>query len=279
MLGFDKLPDNTNKIYLALSVIAFYFLVTAYKIEQDKLDASHIEYSKVSNEQNSGAIEASDKLIRLVRTSEYISKKYNVTNPVSWTDSTASLEIRSDTSKNYSVAVDIILPIYLDYTSSYLKNKIHRIILKGEDKKLNLSKSYFKEKAIFYGVLTLMALFIFLSSINSLRKKEDELESLESFKRFMEKYSLREKGKLKETCQSCGRIFDSIVTVSKNSDGTFNYSFCSECFYYGNFVMNYDDVTLLLMSNDVIPAEKKQLYLDQINKLDRWKKNRYAEPK
>lgn len=275
MFGFDKLPDNTNKIYLVLSVVAFYFVALAFKSEQDKLDASYIEYERITDEETTSNIEVSDKLIRLARTSEYISKKYKIENPVTFTDTTASLNITKDTSKDYLASIDIILPIYLDFTTSYVKDKIHKVVYKGAGKKYELARSTYNKKTLNYGILCLMILIVFITSIWSLRKRENEFEYQEEFKRFMEKYNLREKGTLKETCQSCGRIFDSIVTVSKNTDNTYNYAFCSDCYSNGNFVLSFEDVKQKIQINESISDDQKRIYVEKLNSLDRWKENRY----
>ena len=272
MFGFDKIPDNTNKIYILLSILAFYFIGKSLIDDIQKLDAQFNILSEKVNDNKDSMLESSSNLMKLKKTSEYLSLKYRIDNPITSTDSTAFLYLKNDTNKNYLFVVEKILPLYLDYRSSETKDKVQKLTFKSAAESQQRNINILSGKITFYGIMTIMILYIFLSSIASIRKKEQELEHLE-------KYNIREKGKLTEYCQSCGRNFDSMVNVSKNLDETYNYSFCSECFSKGMFIKNYDDVVELVISNETIAENEKQIHIDGLKKLDRWNNNRYPKEK
>ena len=52
------------------------------------------------------------------------------------------------------------------------------------------------------------------------------------------KRQLSDKPKAHKFCQSCGKKFSSIRLNSKNSDGTTNLAFCTDCYKDGQFVEN-----------------------------------------
>jgi len=275
MFGLDKLPDNTSKIYLILSVVAFYFIMNYYQYEKQKIDNDFIELTKSGDEHEKSVVSASDKLIKIAKTSEIISKRYKVKNPILLTDSSATLNVSDDTSKNYLAALDLILPIFLEYNSSMINRKVQDIKFNWARDKHTINVEYFKTISTMVVIVTGGCIFIFIASIFSLRKKEKQTELYEHYKRNLEKYSLREKGELKDCCQSCGRLFDSFVSVSKNTDGTYNYAFCSDCFKDGTFIFSLEDVKQMIINNAAIEEDQKGVYVEKLCKLDRWKENRY----
>jgi len=275
MFGFEKLPDNTNKIYLVLSVVAVYLVITSIQSEKQKLDNDFIELTKEGDKQQKSLVDASNNLIKLSKYSEFISNRYKINNPVSFSDSTATINLSKDTSKNYIAAVDLILPIYFEYNSALINKSVDKIRFSWAKDRHSINIKYFHEITTSLYIMGGMFVFVFLSSLYSLRKQERKIELYEEHKRFLEKYNLREKGHLKDCCQSCGRLFDSIVSVSKNYDSTYNYAFCSECFNQGKFVRNFEDVSNIILNNATISDDEKGVYIERLKHLDRWNTDKY----
>ncbi|WP_433863112.1 zinc ribbon domain-containing protein [Sphingobacterium thalpophilum] len=279
MFGFEKLPDNTNKIYLVLSIVAVYFIINSIQSEKKKLDNAFIELTKEGDEQQKSLIAASNSLIKLSKYSEYISNRYKINNPVSISDSIATINLDNDTSKNYIAAVELILPVYFECNAALINKSVYKIRFNWAKEKHSHDIEYFNKITTSLYIIGCMFVFLFLASLYSLRKQEQKIELNEEHKRFIDKYNLREKGPLKDNCQSCGRTFDSIITVSKNIDGTYNYSFCSECYYDGQFVKSFEDVSSLITTNSTFSDEEKVLYIERLQQLDRWNANKYPKLK
>lgn len=143
-----------------------------------------------------------------------------------------------------------------------------------EEKVFMTKKAYFKNVLQNIILLIFFGAILFISGINLWTKKEQYEKDI------LIRQNL-EKPTYSKNCQSCGKVFDSLITAGSEENGNKNYNFCRAC--YKNGVFTNPDMTFLEIQQ-ITKAELETLrikpkainrIIKEIAKLDRWKINKY----
>lgn len=103
--------------------------------------------------------------------------------------------------------------------------------------------------------------------------------SRETFEHQLLRRSNIDKPTFSYRCQSCAKIFDSMVTPGTDSNDQKNYNFCSSCYQHGIFQdENLEELKQRMLTE--LTSKKssnsvRERALRLIPRMDRWKKNQY----
>lgn len=268
MFGIDKIPESTGKISLAISILGFYLLYINYEKRSQQTEHFLIEYTQLGDSIMNITESVSYEKNRLFDRSKYLSSRYNVDSLIIAKDTSYVLNLEQKPSKDYLAAIQEILPDYNNYMARVhtYQSLVKRFQLLSATNRI---RSEFSDKRTWVEFSMIgVNLLLFLISLSMLRKIEKRQETRDL-------YLEKEKGEIRNYCESCGRKFDTYINYGRNSDGSVNFAFCRECLISGEFVLSYEQVKGLVLSDESINDDQKDTYITYLNSLDRWRKNRY----
>lgn len=272
-MNFPNLPDSINKIILALSVVVIYFSINGIIGNYISLDTHYKDYLNAIDSNERAEVELEFVKGRMLEQSLNVSNKYNVDNYIVDHDSLIRFTQKYNSGKNVDIARDILVPIWNSYMAKSNEVKLHGITVERRLKEYERKGEEVENNLVGLTIAIIAAVLAFIVSASQLDEERRQKAKGDS-------YLVREKGKISEWCQSCGRRFNSIIVAGTNSDQSVNYSFCNDCFTDGNFTEDneiaYNKAISLVKAAD-IPMSKinRKVLLKRINNLDRWKKDNY----
>lgn len=155
-------------------------------------------------------------------------------------------------------------------------NELNKINIEGDSasqKASNLAARQARNFPLFVAAVVLGLIFFFLGT--EMLKQRENLD-----KDILLRQNLHLPA-FSKCCQSCGRVFNSIVVHATERNQSKNFHFCNSCYHSGSFVTKEIDLSeMLLRTQESLrksgATEKKiEKVLSKIRGLDRWNPNRY----
>jgi hypothetical protein len=273
-MNLSNLPDSFYKllVYIGIGLIVYVFI--NQQNESNQYDKELLVYNSKIRKINSERLFLKQELEDIFNEAEIHSKKNNEINPLKISDSgyVFNRTLRGEKVKvNLSDTISNLLKRY--------ENKQKEFRLKDSD--LDIQRYLLDEKAIIfsnnqdflYMIAFVGAILLFIG-----------LAFWIEFDIFKDKIIARQNLNLptySKNCQSCGIKFNSTTKFGTQNTSELNYNYCYDCYVDGKFT----DETLTLdemlkkinseMKSSKISIIERLFVLSKIEKLDRWKKNKY----
>ncbi|GAA6766482.1 hypothetical protein AAFH68_24240 [Flavobacterium sp. CGRL1] len=227
-MTLPTIPDNYYKLFLysGLVIIAYCFVNSfesqkSYNIKVDSSN-SYIDTLKIKR-----IYQEKEKKI-LIEISDDLSRRYNITNPIKATDSTASFNYIIKGTKEEIIVSDSIKKLWNKYINGNFEIDLLDTKIDMIKKNLSNDKDFFENQQYFYFGLAIFGALLGFVGIHG-------MEKLQKFQETLIQLDISSKDIKYKFCQSCGKNFNSLRLNGKNKDGEVNYAFCSDCFNKGKF--------------------------------------------
>lgn len=266
-----NIPDKLYKLLTLIGLIligySFYnteFIEQKYFSEIDKhreiKDSLLLSEMIIKNEKET-----------LIKISNSLSKKYDVKNPITYSDSTVSFNRILSGPKNDLAVSDSLNNLWNDYLTNSFKldliSKKLEFSKKYLDEEENLKKAYFDN----YNEIRNFGFFIFLLGI---LLWSADIPALQKDRKL-----IKQGDKIYSFCQSCGKKFSSVLKYGTNKDKSKNYAFCNCCYKKGKFTNpNLTKEEFIETSMESIKKRNwlyKRILKNRLNDLERWSENIY----
>jgi hypothetical protein len=266
-----QLPDNLYRILLAIGL----FLIGYSFYQYQNINVTHRDVQK-SNSNIDGIIDS----VRFENKLQVILSNRSITNlldrhkfesPVSVDDSTF-LE-QTYTPVNDKNVKDSLLICYIEYLQ---KSKKYAMLLshyKREKKAaINEEEEYKNIRLAYY----LMALFGSLSFILGYYGIYHE----QAVKDKILVYQHKNLQTVATRCQSCGKVFSSMVKLGLEQNGSESKSFCNSCYQNGQFTepnITFTEIEQRALTTVERTKKEKRLLSKLLKNLERWRLDTYSD--
>lgn len=270
-MNLGNLPDSINRLILIICAVIIYFSIKGILKNHEIEELSYKEYLNSFDSVKVAEINVDFYRDKMLNQSKEVSKKYGVPEFITSKDSVLNFTQTFNVNKNEDIARDILTPVWNLYLNKRNDLDMLNVNLNRRRKEYDRIKESTESVVTFLSVLIGCSLAVFAISAY-------EVEIERKSKLTNENYLIRDKGKISNWCQSCGRLFNSIIVAGTNKDNSLNYSFCNDCFVNGEFVKNSEEgLEHAIKMADQIKMSKinKKIVMKRIKNLDRWKKDNY----
>jgi hypothetical protein len=280
-MNFPSIPNGLNQILLVLIVVAFFY---TYKNTYEEKDAIKTEERIVADTTNTLKLLSDSMKAAIIK--EKITKKiarildqYNHHTFNKTAASTGKIQHTVDSLSEAEYDADLDLLFASEKLKKY-RNKVDLLNVQYQD-----ASSVDTYVNIFLVELGFLFLLI-LDSIAKGEKKNDEIKRMQVIQLHKSTGFTR--------CQSCAKVFSPLLSHGKETDGTANEGFCTECYNEGKFTH------LTLTSNEVIDNlmnskfgksdnkfrerihswlfPRKKIISKYVHKMTRWNSDPYNNP-
>lgn len=268
-----SLPDNFYKFFFAAALGCLgYFLLETEK--NDVFLSTKTEtYKNLNDELDIKLLELNHQKTLLLKSSELISKRYGVEDPIYQDDSMYVFNQIVIGGKAEQFVSDSLSNLWTKFKETQFQIDLHKLKVINAEKSLKEANEKFDTQKetnnyffkafiflVFFGVVGL----ILQDERNYLNKRQEFLSKETFF----------------SCCQSCGKKFSSMVNKGTNSDGTKNHAFCVSCFDKGEFVEPDLTVEEFLKRSEADIKSGKIKYrrkyaIGKLLELERWQKDDY----
>lgn len=273
IMTLPSIPDNLYKLFILAGVFCLAYGYIEDNHNSDKyfskvdffnssIDSLDIEVMKIEHQRE-----------KLSKVADFLSKRNNISNPIKSND---SLVIFTQTivgaKKEVSVS-DSLSKLWDEYKEAQFKIDLFNKQLKIRKETLNQAKEEYKATEETNKWINLTGGICLIFGLIGMMRFQDIQDELL-------KRQLSDKPKAHKFCQSCGKKFSSIRLNSKNSDGTTNLAFCTDCYKDGQFVEN-ELTKEEFLKRAAIEAKKRKTWLGRklisgrLKNLERWDTDEY----
>lgn len=270
-MTIPTIPDNTNKIIIAIGVAIILYAFYDYEAGNKKYLEQQAQIDSTENQLLDKSSRVDYNLKKIKEKADIIAKRNNQVNPITDKDSLILFNRIVEGNKNQQNINDSIWNLYDRFSDE--RFELDQLAKKVKTNR-ELNKYYLeihklegeiKDYQIYIG-----SIIIVLGLINLARQQSlaDKLLKLE----------IKAKSTY-DNCQSCGLKFNSLVSKGTMADGGLNPGFCSQCFKDGDFTDK--DLTSEKVTFTILKEIKKSnritrwLISNRVNNLERWNKNKY----
>jgi len=228
-MTLPNIPDNFFKflVFVGLVIIAFVFFKYTDVEEAYNISIDNYHTFQDSLKVQDKSLESDKSFLR--DRSRILSNRKGIKNPVFLKDSMVTFIFALPSDKYEKFINDTLYSLYWNYAKGV---DVYNKMIKLTDLKYNklqededYNNSYYYNLLLPLAIIGVIMLFIGLAGYFRSTNVQETLLTRQ----------LNEKSKYFKYCQSCGKIFSSIVTHSKEKDGSTNYSFCCRCYKDGIF--------------------------------------------
>jgi hypothetical protein len=267
-----NLPDNIHKFLLIAGLVLIVYSFFEYQKTTKNYNSAIDEYHKLADNAEILILENEYALEKMERKANFLSKKYDIENPISNNDTIVSFTRKiTGTQKELEVS-ETMNELWNSYTNQKLQLKIEKTKFKRLDKNIKFTKKENSELENFYMFLSFLGASLLYTGYNKWKKEQKNRDTLIN-------YEIIEKGKIFTNCQSCGKTFSSIVKYGLLENLKKQFAFCSNCYDKGKFIENLTREDFELMKKEAVEKQNnwfsKRLISQRFDNLERWNENNY----
>lgn len=169
---------------------------------------------------------------------------------------------------------DSILVLYIDYLQKTSSRANQLSYLKSEKKIFADEINEFKTKSIACYMLVFLGVLFFLPGYYGIYRQQYIKDKISEYQqRSLQAAHIR--------CQSCGKVFSSMVKYGREQDGTDSSSFCNSCYDKGKFTepdISFAEIKRRALTSAERTKKENRLLAKTIENLERWRPDNYQEP-
>lgn len=272
LTNFPNLPDNFYKFLVTVGVL---LLVYAYYEDIELTKKMHSEIDKYENkvqEANERLKRNKFRLEQIIEKANFLAVKNGVPEVITTKDSIVIFNQTLKGPENLKATSDSVAKMWDEYKIEEFEANIINDQLEYLTQRLEELDIIFESDQITNKLISILAALLITIGIFNWQRQQNINDKLQN-------HQLNQIPKEYEYCQSCGRNFSPIRGKGKNKDGTFNNTFCSECFDDGEFKESFTLHDFKVLKNEALKnatSRKKQSKIKhRLNNLARWNNNEY----